>query len=92
MDTVQLAAKLPRMDTVQLASTLPRNVNFREWVTTFTSDTETVSEHQAVQFVRIVCEIESRRELATNPEAERRFHALLRRPYVAWRDGRHRSR
>jgi hypothetical protein len=80
------------MDTVQLAAMLPRNVVFREWVTTFTTDAETVTEDQAVRFVRIVCDIESRRELATNQEAERRFHALLRRPFVAWRDERRRTR
>ena len=80
-----------RIDALELAVMLPRNPVFREWVTTFTDDTETVSEDQAVRFVRIVCEIESRAELATNPEAARRFHELLRRNFVAWRDGRHRK-
>jgi hypothetical protein len=74
------------MDALQLAVMLPRNRVFREWVTTFTTDTETVSEEQAVRFVRLVCEIESRTELATNPQAVRRFHTILRRTYIAWRD------
>ncbi|WP_249178191.1 hypothetical protein [Burkholderia vietnamiensis] len=78
-----------RIDTVQLAVRLPRNLRFRKWVTTFTTDTETVSEDQAVRFIRIVCEIESRRELSTNPVAEQRFHELLFAPFVAWRDARH---
>jgi hypothetical protein len=80
------------MDTVQLSAMLPRDRVFREWVTTFTTDTDTVTEAQAVQFVRIVCDIESRRELATDPQAERRFHELLRRPFIAWRDQRRRTR
>jgi hypothetical protein len=80
------------MDTVQLSVMLPRNPLFREWVTTFTEDTETVTVDQAEQFVRIVCQVESRRELATNAEAAKRFHSLLRRNYVAWRDDPHRAR
>jgi hypothetical protein len=78
--------------TVILAGELPRNIVFREWVTTFTTDTETVSEAQAAMFIRLVCEIESRAELATNDEAVQRFHSILRRTFIAWRDARHRTK
>jgi uncharacterized membrane protein YidH (DUF202 family) len=42
-------------------------------------------------FIRLVCEIESRAELATNDEAVQRFHTILRRTFLAWRDARHRT-
>lgn len=73
-------------DTVRMSVSLPRLVTFRQWVTTFTDDTETVSVDQAEQFVRIVCRIQSRSELASDVEAAKLFHSLLRANYVAWRD------
>jgi ATP-dependent protease HslVU (ClpYQ) ATPase subunit len=79
-------------DTAQLAGMLPHNAVFREWVTTFTTLTETVTVEQAAQFIRYVCEVESRAELATNEEAARRFHTILRRTFIAWRDARHRTK
>lgn len=79
-------------NTLMLAVELPRILTFREWVTTFTTDTETVSEAQAAMFIRLVCSIESRRELETNDEAVHRFHSILRRTYIAWRDARHRTK
>lgn len=80
------------LDTVRLAVELPRLVLFREWVTTFTPHIDFVNEEQAAEFIRLVCEIESRAELKTNAEAMRRFHTIIRRTYIAWRDERRRSR
>jgi hypothetical protein len=79
------------MNTVQLSAMLPRDARFREWVKTFTPHLDVVTEHQAAQFIRLVCEIESRAELETNKEAERRFHTILRRTFIAWRDARHQT-
>jgi len=39
------------------------------------------SEEDASEFVRDMCEIDSRAELDSNPEAAQRFHTLLRGPY-----------
>jgi hypothetical protein len=75
------------MNTVQLSAMLPRDARFREFVRAFTT-LDTVTERDAAQFIRYVCEIESRAELETNKEAERRFHEYLRRTFLAWRDGR----
>jgi hypothetical protein len=75
------------MNTVQLSAMLPRDARFRDFVRAFV-DFDDVTELDAAQFIRLVCEIESRRELETNKEAERRFHEYLRRTFVAWRDGR----
>jgi hypothetical protein len=80
-------------DTAQLAGMLPHNPVFREWVTTWLTPPETPATiEEAAQFIRYVCEVESRAELATNKEAERRFHTILRRTFIAWRDARHRTK
>ncbi|WP_175806608.1 hypothetical protein [Burkholderia cenocepacia] len=70
---------------LQLAGMLPRDPQFREWVGGFVNG-DPVTVDQAAQFVRIVCKVESRRELATDRAAEQRFHQFLRRPFVDWRD------
>ncbi|BCB23179.1 hypothetical protein KNT66_gp07 [Burkholderia phage FLC5] len=79
-------------DTAQLAGMLPHNRAFREWVTTWLTTPELATVDEAAQFIRYVCEVESRAELATNKEAAQRFHTILRRTFIAWRDARHRSR
>jgi hypothetical protein len=75
------------MNTVQLSAMLPRDPRFREFVAAFVTFDD-VTERDAAQFIRFACEIESRAELETNKEAERRFHEYVRRTFVAWRDGR----
>jgi hypothetical protein len=80
-------------DTAQLAGMLSHNPVFRAWVTTWLTPPETpATVEEAAQFIRYVCEVDSRAELATNEEAARRFHELLRRPFIAWRDARHRNK
>lgn len=70
---------------LQLAGMLPRDPQFREWVGGFVNG-DSVSVDEAAAFIRAVCKIESRRELATDTHAVDRFHHFLRRPFVAWRD------
>jgi hypothetical protein len=76
------------MNTIQLAGTLPKSLAFREFVTTFTDFPDLATEDEAAMFIRYVCEIESRRELETNKRAEKRFHEILRRTFVAWNNER----
>jgi hypothetical protein len=80
------------IDTAQLAGMLASDRAFREWVTTWLTTPELATVEEAAQFIRYVCEIKSRAELATNEEAARRFHELLRRPFIAWRNARHRNK
>ncbi|CFL83524.1 hypothetical protein [Burkholderia pseudomallei] len=70
---------------VQLAGILPRDPQFREWVGGFVSG-DPVTVDEAARFIRTVCKIESRRELATNQHAIDRFHHFLRRPFIDWRE------
>ncbi|HDR9024798.1 TPA: hypothetical protein QDB09_005405 [Burkholderia vietnamiensis] len=80
-------------DTAQLAGMLPHNPVFRAWVSTWLTPPEPVATiEEAAQFIRHACNVESRAELATNEEAARRFHTIVRRTFIAWRDTRHRSR
>lgn len=70
---------------VQLAGMLPRDPKFRDWAGQFiTRGNVTVDE--AAEFIRVVCQVESRRQLAEDREAEQRFHTLLRKPFLDWRD------
>lgn len=77
------------MNLVQLAGMLPRDPQFREWVSRYTVPPRAVTVDQAAEFIRTVCEVESRRELAADAEAQQRFHQFLRRPFVAWRAQQH---
>lgn len=74
---------------VQLAGMLPRDPQFREWVGGFVNG-DPVTVDEAETFIRTVCKVESRRELATDQHAIDRFHHFLRRPFVDWRDEQHR--
>nr|DAH83257.1 MAG TPA: hypothetical protein [Caudoviricetes sp.] len=39
---------------------------------------------QATEHLKMVCNVKSRIEFDNDPEAERRFHDLVRIPYVHW--------
>lgn len=71
---------------VQLAGMLPRDPQFRAWVEQWMVPPREVDVETAEAFFRTVCEVKSRRELATDTEAQQRFHKFLRRPFLAWRD------
>lgn len=71
------------MNLVQLAGVLPRNPEFREWLS---ASGATFDEPMAAEFIRVVCEIDSRRELASDADAQQRFHDHVRKPFQAWRD------
>ena len=44
------------------------------------------SETQAKAFILTQCQITSRNELDTNPEAAQRFHDLVRKPFLEWKE------
>jgi hypothetical protein len=87
------------MNILQLAGSLPRDPQFREFVRESLAalvreknldiDVQDVSADDAAAFIRIICEIESRRELATNASAQQSFHRFIRRPFLAWRAKQH---
>jgi len=77
------------VNVLQLAGMLPRDPQFRAWVAQWMVPPREVDVGTAADFIRTVCEITSRRELATDAQAQQRFHQFLRRPFVAWRDQQH---
>ena len=82
------------MNILQLSGSLPRDPQFREFVRVslaalMDSEIGEVTVDHAADFIRIVCEVESRRELGYSIQAEQRFHKFIRWPYLAWRDQQH---
>ncbi|UJH75035.1 hypothetical protein L0U95_24160 (plasmid) [Burkholderia cenocepacia] len=80
------------MNLVQLAGMLPRDPQFREWVAQWMVPPREVDVDTAAAFIRTVCEIDTRKQLATDRAAEQRFHQFLRRPFVVWRDNQQHQR
>lgn len=72
------------MNILQLAGSLPRDPQFREWAASH-AEVEPLTVDEAAEFIRVVCQVTSRRALATDKAAEERFHQFLRKPYAAWR-------
>ncbi|POS10213.1 hypothetical protein C3Y08_01840 [Burkholderia gladioli] len=72
------------MNLVQLAGMLPRDATFRAYLCDLASVDDVTTETAEI-WVRTICEVESRRELATDAAAAHRFETLVRRPFVAWR-------
>ncbi|WP_070106304.1 hypothetical protein [Burkholderia plantarii] len=72
------------MNLVQLAGMLPRDATFRAYLCDLAS-VDDVTPDNAAEYVRVICDVESRRELATDTAAAHRFETLVRRPFVAWR-------
>ena len=74
---------------IQLAGILPLDPEFRRFVSQYLVPPREVDVETAAAFIRTVCEIDSRRELTTDTEAQQRFHKFLRLPFLAWRDKQH---
>lgn len=79
------------LNTFHLACNLGRDPQFRAWVGGFV-DGDPVSVDEAAQFIRAVCKVESRRDLATSTDAADRFNHFLRLPFLDWRDNQQHQR
>ena len=60
-----------------------RMPEFWAWLET-DPDNAARSEHGAASCVQAMCEVESRKELDTNPEAAARFHRMIRGPFTKY--------
>ena len=59
-----------------------KDLEFQKWVALRCQCNEaSVGEQEAKEFIQFKCEIESRKELAIDAEAAKRFHQLIRGPY-----------
>lgn len=74
------------MNTLQLAGSLPRDPQFRAFVGYFMVPPCEVSIDEAAEFIRVACGVDSRRELAQHAGAAERFHNIIRKPFLAWKE------
>jgi hypothetical protein len=51
-----------------------KEATFRKWL-------RVPDEQTAISAVRAICEVKSRSEIDQNPDAQKRFHEYIRRPY-----------
>lgn len=77
--------RLTMQSLARLSAILCRDPVFRQWLVHDT-DFNPGDAAEAAEVVRVVCGIDSRRELDTNPTAAERFHEHLRKPFIEWRD------
>lgn len=75
-----------RLSVVQIAGMLARDPQFQQWVAQWMVPPRAVGTEDAAQFIRMVCEVTSRRDLATNAGAAHRFNNFIRKPFVDWRE------
>lgn len=77
-----------------MACVFCRDPAFHRWISEELSlipsyrDTSMIGpgEAGAKQFILMACEIRSRNELDTNPLAATRFHEMIRKPFLAWKE------
>ncbi|MBU9579597.1 hypothetical protein KTE26_14275 [Ralstonia mannitolilytica] len=68
----------------RLAGILPTQPLFRAWLEDLAHQPITVDD--AAEFIRLACQVDSRKQIDGNPEAARLFHSIVRRPFIEWRD------
>lgn len=73
----------------RLAGMLPTQPLFRAWLEDLAHQPITVDD--AAEFIRLACQVDSRRQIDGNPEAARLFHSIVRRPFIEWRDNQART-
>jgi len=72
---------------LQLSGMLPRDPEFRAFVGYFMVPARNdVTVDEAATFIRDACQVESRRDLATDREAQQRFHNHIRKTFLAWKE------
>ena len=70
-----------------MACVFCRDPQFQEWCTTPAEKAAGWDrEEVAKQFILRLCGVLSRNELDTNPEAAKRFHELVRKPFLEWKE------
>lgn len=69
----------PSRDLCIMACQFSRNRQFWQWA-------NVQSEAAAKSEILTACGVASRNDLDTDPAAAERFHSLIRRPFIDWRD------
>ena len=74
----------PSRDLCIMACVFCRDQMFHRWLQSIQPGD--VSEDIAKQFIVITCEVTSRNDLDRDPAAAERFHNLIRKPFLAWKE------
>lgn len=72
-----------------MACVFCKSADFQAWIQSMGPDDLKAipfSEPMAKAFLLHLCQVESRNELDTNPAAAERFHELVRKPFLAWKN------
>ena len=83
---MNVVAQQATVNIVALAGSLPRDPQFRAWLDWLAPSGTPINEDGCAEYIRQICGIKSRRQLAEDRDAEQRFHTLLRKPFVEWRN------
>lgn len=71
-----------------MACTFCRHPDFMEYLQEIDPQHEPWTEGGAKKFILAACQVDSRGDLDRDLEAAKRFHELVRVPYLTWRAGR----
>jgi hypothetical protein len=86
-NSTELKQREPLGDLCWRAVQWCKELEFQDWISCKALDDRVVtgscpiSEDAARRLILLYCEVESRKELDTNPEAARKFNQLIRGPY-----------
>jgi hypothetical protein len=69
----------------RLAGILARTPLFQRWVAE-KIEVCWVSADEAAEYIRIICDVDSRRDIETNAHAAHLFEHEIRRAYFRWRE------
>lgn len=84
ISTPNLLIQRPTRDLCIMACIFCREPLFHRWLQSIQPGD--VSEDIAKQFIVISCQVKSRNDLDRDPAAAERFHNLIRKPYLAWKE------
>lgn len=76
--------KRPTRELCVMACCFCKSKDFQAWLSSLAG--AQINETGAKRFILNTCRITSRNELDTNPEAAKRFHDLVRTPFLAWKE------
>lgn len=74
-----------KRDLCIMACAFCRNPDFLNYLREIDPKNEQWTEAGAKEFVLTICQISSRSQLDREPQAARRFHELVRQPFLNWK-------
>lgn len=76
----------PSRDLCIMACIFCREPSFQEWLASLAAPSVPFTDEMAKEFILTACQVDSRNDLDRDPAAAQRFHDLVRKPYLAWKN------